>query len=157
MTTGYIADLSWKSGVRAIEKLDRLRSTMAVNVLISRWIILRMTHVSDESCRENQHFMFNNLFPENRDIYEIICKHMAEPGRPQMTIWRMRFASRIPKATDTHSGYVILIAFPRNSGCTNLLHISRELVYFAVRTEYLNIGLIWDSFSRGHPVVFEIH
>ena len=31
--TGYIADLSWKSGVRAIEKLDRLRSTMAVNVL----------------------------------------------------------------------------------------------------------------------------
>ena len=32
--TGYVADLSWKSGVRAIEKLDRLRSTMAVNVLI---------------------------------------------------------------------------------------------------------------------------
>ena len=31
--TGYVADLSWKSGVRAIEKLDRLRSTMAVNVL----------------------------------------------------------------------------------------------------------------------------
>ena len=32
--TGYIADLSWKSGARAIEKLDRLRSTTAVNVLI---------------------------------------------------------------------------------------------------------------------------
>jgi len=31
--TGYVADLSWKSGARAIEKLDRLRSTMAVNVL----------------------------------------------------------------------------------------------------------------------------
>jgi len=31
--TGYVADLSWKSGGRAIEKLDRLRSTMAVNVL----------------------------------------------------------------------------------------------------------------------------
>ena len=31
--TGYVADLSWKSGVRAIEKLDRLRSTLAVNVL----------------------------------------------------------------------------------------------------------------------------
>ena len=30
---GYVADLSWKSGARAIEKLDRLRSTMAVNVL----------------------------------------------------------------------------------------------------------------------------
>ena len=33
--TGYVADLSWKSGARAIEKLDRLRSTMAVNVLIT--------------------------------------------------------------------------------------------------------------------------
>ena len=32
--TGYVADLSWKSGARTIEKLDRLRSTMAVNVLI---------------------------------------------------------------------------------------------------------------------------
>ena len=31
--TGYVADLSWKSGARAIETLDRLRSTMAVNVL----------------------------------------------------------------------------------------------------------------------------
>ena len=31
--TGYVADLSWKSGAREIEKLDRLRSTMAVNVL----------------------------------------------------------------------------------------------------------------------------
>jgi len=31
--TGYVADLSWKSGARAIEKLDRLRWTMAVNVL----------------------------------------------------------------------------------------------------------------------------
>jgi len=27
-------------------------------------------------------------------------------------IWRMRFASWIPNATDTHSEYVILIAFP---------------------------------------------
>ena len=34
--TGYVADLSWKCGVRAIEKLDRLRSTMAVNVLIAQ-------------------------------------------------------------------------------------------------------------------------
>jgi hypothetical protein len=26
-----------------------------------------------------------------------------EPARPQMTIWRMRIAQRIPKATNTHS------------------------------------------------------
>jgi len=28
--TGYVADLSWKSGAPAIEKLDRLRSTLAI-------------------------------------------------------------------------------------------------------------------------------
>ena len=30
-----------------------------------------------------------------------------------MTIWRMRVAFWIPKATNTHSAYVILIAFPQ--------------------------------------------
>jgi hypothetical protein len=29
-----------------------------------------------------------------------------------MTIWRMRIACWIPKATNKHTGYVILIAFP---------------------------------------------
>jgi hypothetical protein len=32
--------------------------------------------------------------------------------RAGQTIWRMRIACWIPKATDTHSEYVILIAFP---------------------------------------------
>ena len=38
-------------------------------------------------------------------------KNIVEPARPQMTIWRMRIACWIPKATDTHSEHVILIAF----------------------------------------------
>jgi len=36
---------------------------------------------------------------------------MVETSRPRMT-WRMRIACWIPKATDTHSEYVILVAFP---------------------------------------------
>jgi hypothetical protein len=44
--------------------------------------------------------------------FEKIRKNVAEPGMSQITIWRMRFACWIPKATDTHSKYVILIAFP---------------------------------------------
>ena len=35
---------------------------------------------------------------------------------------RMRFACWIPKATDTHSEYVILIAFHGNSRCANVPH-----------------------------------
>jgi hypothetical protein len=37
---------------------------------------------------------------------------MVEPGRPQMTIWRMRIACWTTKATHTNSECVILIAFP---------------------------------------------
>ena len=39
-------------------------------------------------------------------------KNIVQPDRPQMTIWRMRIACWIPKATNTHSEYVILIVFP---------------------------------------------
>ena len=39
-------------------------------------------------------------------------KNTVERGRPQMTEWRMRIVWWIPKATNTHSQYVILIAFP---------------------------------------------
>jgi len=53
------------------------------------------------------------FFPENGAVYEIMWKNIIEPGRPQMTIWRMRIACWITNGTDTHSEYVILIAFPR--------------------------------------------
>jgi len=40
-------------------------------------------------------------------------KNIVQPGRPRdNTKKRMRFARWITKATDTHSEYVILIAFP---------------------------------------------
>jgi hypothetical protein len=34
------------------------------------------------------------------------------PDWPQMTIWRMRIACWVRKATNTHSEYVILNVFP---------------------------------------------
>jgi hypothetical protein len=39
-------------------------------------------------------------------------KNIVEPGRPPMKIWRVRFTCWIPKATNTHSRYVTLAAFP---------------------------------------------
>jgi hypothetical protein len=58
--------------------------------------------------------MFNGcfFFFENFAVCEIMWKNIVELGRPQMTVWRMRIACWIPKATNTHSGYVLLIAFP---------------------------------------------
>jgi hypothetical protein len=55
--------------------------------------------------------MFGKFF--NRDVYEIRWKNIVKLGTPHMTIWSMRIARWIPKATDTHSIYLILIAFSR--------------------------------------------
>ena len=44
------------------------------------------------------------IFFGNRAIYEIMWKQkIAEPDRPQMTIWDMRIACWITKAANTHS------------------------------------------------------
>jgi len=74
-----------------------------------------MRNVSDKICRENQntHFVFGDVFPENRAAYEIMWENSTERGRPQMAIWRMRIACCITKATITHSQYVKLTAFPQ--------------------------------------------
>ena len=52
------------------------------------------------------------FFPNDRTVYEIMWKNIVERGRPQMTIWPMRIACWGPWSTDTHSEYVMLIAFP---------------------------------------------
>jgi hypothetical protein len=52
----------------------------------------------------------NNVF--NHVIYQMIWKNMLKPDRPQMTIWRVRFACWMHKAINTHLECVIVIAFP---------------------------------------------
>ena len=41
-----------------------------------------------------------------------MLKNTAEQDSPQLTIWRMCIVCWTPKATDTYSEYVKLIAFP---------------------------------------------
>jgi hypothetical protein len=73
-----------------------------------------MRNVSGKSLRENHntHFTYSNFFFENRAVYEIMWKNIVERGWPQMTMWRMRIACWLAKATNTHTECVILIAFP---------------------------------------------
>ena len=67
---------------------------------------------------------------------------MIESGRPQMTIWHMRIAARfIPKATNTHSEYVILIFFHCNNACTNASK------YYVICT--LLVLLIFKHYTEG--------
>jgi hypothetical protein len=95
--------------------------------------------------------MFSYIFPKNLSVYEIVWKNIVEPDVTQMIIWRIMFA---PKATNTHSEYVIFIAFPLRQmlrECASVLRLyvcitlsvlcitERKRVYCAVRTEYLNV------------------
>jgi uncharacterized protein involved in propanediol utilization len=50
-------------------------------------------------------------FFESCAVYEIKWENTVEADRPQMTMWRMRIACWTIKADDTHSEYVIFIAF----------------------------------------------
>ena len=52
------------------------------------------------------------IFFENRAVCEIMWKNILEQANTQMTIWRVRIACWIPKARNTHSEYVIVIASP---------------------------------------------
>ena len=63
--------------------------------------------------RKSKHSLCSVTFIRKLRLFEIMWKNTVGRGRPQMkTIWRMRIACWIPKATNTNSEYVILIAFP---------------------------------------------
>jgi hypothetical protein len=55
--------------------------------------------------------MFHDFFFENCGFYVIVWKYTADSGRLQITVWHMRNASWIYKATSTDSEYVIRIVF----------------------------------------------
>jgi hypothetical protein len=72
-----------------------------------------MRNVSDKTSRENQntHFIFRFFFPPKIVPFVTMWRNTVEPGRPQMTILRMRILRQIHKATNTHSEYVMPTAF----------------------------------------------
>ena len=74
-----------------------------------------MRNISDKICRRNQkkHILWSLtvfFFRKSCWLWNNV-KNIVERGRPQITIWRMRIACWIPKATNTHLCYVILIVF----------------------------------------------
>jgi hypothetical protein len=76
-----------------------------------------MRNVADKVVEKiGTHIVRSVTLFEIRAVYEIMWKDIVELDKPQMTIWRMRIACWIAKATNTHSECVMLIAFPRQQG-----------------------------------------
>jgi hypothetical protein len=85
-------------------------------------------------------------------------KNIAGRDRLQMTIQRMHIACWITKATNTHSEYVILIAFPQqqwwhqNASVLCYTHIAclvSKLMKFYTRVYLLNIWQGGLEFLKG--------
>jgi hypothetical protein len=53
------------------------------------------------------HILYSVTFiSENRAVYDIIWKNIVDRAKPQITIWRVRVARWILKATNTHTQVV---------------------------------------------------
>ena len=70
-------------------------------------------------------------------------KNIVQPDMPQTSIWRMRIAHWIPKATNTHSECVIRIASPQQQKLCERASMLRYM-YNACRVfYYLRLRLIY--------------
>ena len=70
-------------------------------------------------------------------------KNSVDPDRPQMTVWRMRTESWIPKTTNAQSGYVILFAFPLQQWFHELVSMLRyTYTVCLVITQVRNLDLL---------------
>jgi len=98
-----------------IRKTGTLHEDRYTFMITSRSVLLRTRNGSDKICGEDQntYFISNKFLFENHAVYEITWKNIIEPGRTQMTIWHIRIACWITKATNTPSEYVLIIASPQ--------------------------------------------
>jgi len=147
-------------------------------MMIACWVLLRMRTASDRSGRETRnvycilyivycilYIVYSVIFfTENRAVYKLMWRNIAMLDRPQMATWRMCIACSMPKATNPHTGCIILIVFHYNNGCMNAHQCYRALpvllkprwsVYCAVRAGSLKglpllIGVAYQPFIHTH-------
>jgi len=83
-------------------------------------------------------------------------KNIVEPGRPQVTIWRMRIACGIPKAKNTLSEYVILIAFTLQQWMHERSSSMLRYTYFAclVSPVFLRIEVFTDNRKQSVIILY---
>jgi len=132
-------------------------------LIVSRWMLLRMRNVSDKRCRENQntHIVLINFFSKIIPFVRYFGKNMVEPQRPQITIWRMRFACWISTATSTHPEYVKLLH--NNDSYVNAPHcyvICTSPVFFSITLyesqcwrRHVLLAVIWFRLVEVWPVL----
>ena len=123
-----------------------LREDRYTFMTIPRSFLITMRNVSDKSCTENQntHFVFSNFPPENRAVYEIMWKKYCTDWQAadDNKLRRIRIACWITQATNTHSEYVIFIAFSTATvgPCIHLNVVFIHTLYVLLALIFYNIN-----------------
>jgi hypothetical protein len=73
--------------------------------------------------------MLAKAFFDNSAVCKIMWENVVELERLHMTIWIMRIAGSVPKATNIHPGYETLNAFPLQQWLHEGASILRVYVY----------------------------
>ena len=113
----------WGFSPKSVEKIEVLLKSEIIPgtlhedrctfCITSRSVVLRMRNVSGKIIeRIKTHILCSVTFfpPKIVPFWDNVQKY-CRSGRPQITIWRMRIACWIPKATNTHLKCVIHVAF----------------------------------------------
>jgi len=89
--------------------------------------MINTSTVSDKSCREKQNtlFMSSILFRKSCHLWDNV-KNNVQPDRPEIILTALAHCMLIPKATGTHSEYVILTVFPQQQW----LHERASMLYY---------------------------
>jgi len=107
-------------------------------MIISRSVLLNVRNVSDKPCRENENTHISRpitLFFQSRAVYAIMWKNILEPGRPQMTIGRMRIECWIIKAKENKPTSV------------DIEDLSNRILYKGPRKCNLSLYVMKETFS----------
>jgi len=90
-------------------------------------------------------------------VYEIMWGNTVQPGRTQVTNWRMRIACCIPKATNTQWEYLVFIASPlqqclhERALMLHYTHVARPVILYGFRLlkfYFLSLRSRFISYSR---------
>ena len=120
---------------------------------ISRSFIFRMKNVSDEVQEKIKTYFVYNPFFSKISQFMRMWKNTGDGHNPHTTVWRMRIACWIPKATIAHSEYVILIAFPlRRWLCERALMLlyTYNAYLVIVQSQYRYCGMVHGPHDGTH-------
>jgi hypothetical protein len=93
-----------------------MKTDICTFVIISSSVLLRMRNVFHDNCRDEHNIHFYSVtffFRKSCCLWNTVYKHVTarQTTNGNMTTRLTRISCWIPKATNTHSEYVILLAF----------------------------------------------